>query len=231
MLTERHSDWQQGFTLIEVMLSVAIMGSMIALVWGSFSLTSRNRNGAEAIRDRYRQVRMTLSRMTREISMAYLSKNDQPGAIHPRTVFVSEREREVDQLTFAAFAHLRLQADAKEGDQSVIRYFAAPDENDSSRLHLFRREQPRLLPEKAGEEGPAFIILEDVKELHYEFFDEVANEWRETWDTTSVDGQPDRLPQKVRIHLTFLDERGKEMELVTGTRIFLRDPLWFSVSE
>jgi len=71
-------------------------------------------------------------------------------------------------------------------------------------------------------------MLEDVRALHFEFFDEAQNDWKQVWNTRSADGQPDRLPTKVRIKLTVEDERGKEITFVTATRIFLQDPLWFS---
>ena len=222
---------EEGFTLIEVMLAVAILASTMALLWGSFSMTSKSKRKAEAIADRYQQIRLALQRMTREISQSYLSKNDMPGTVWPRTFFTSEKKSPVDELTFSSFSHVRLQENAKECDQSVVRYFAAPDREDRSRTHLWRRESRRLGGERPGEQGAAQVMLEDVVAVAYEFFDEVNNEWKETWNTRSADGQPDRLPTKVRINLTVKDEHDKPLKLATATRIFMRDALWFSVAQ
>lgn len=219
---------EQGFTLMEIMVSVAILASMTALVWGSFSITANTKRRVEAIEERYHQIRLGLNRIAREISMAYLSKNDVQGAIKPRTMFISLRNSTADDLTFSGLSHVPLRANAKECDQSVIRYFAAPDPENRSRTHLFRRESRRLGGDRPGEVGPAHAMIEDIVGLHFQYFDEQLNEWKEGWNTTTLDGQPDRLPTKVRIQLTVRDENDKEITFVSGTRIYMRDPLWFS---
>ena len=219
---------QSGFTLFEVLIAVAILATMVSIVWGSFAITARIKKRVEEIEVRYHQVRLAMSRMSREISMAYLSKNDTMGTVNPRTMFVGLRSSSVDDLKFSNLAHLRMRENAKECDQGVVRYYAASDPVKRSQINLMRRENHRLGMEKPGEEGPAFIMLEDIKELHFEYFDEQANDWKESWNTGSADGQPDRLPSKVRIKLTMIDEWGKEQTFITGTRIFMKDPLWFS---
>lgn len=222
----RQSD--AGFTLIEVMLSMAILASMAALVWSSFSLTSRGRRRAEEISDRYHQIRLAMNRMSREISMAFLSKNQLFNQIVPRTLFVSERNSRVDQLTFSALSHVRIEENAKESDQCVIRYFSARDPENSGQTNLMRREEKRLGGQRPGEEGPAYVMLEDVESLHFEFYDARQDQWRERWTTRAADGQPDRLPTKVRIHLKVRNEKDKEVTFYTATRVFLTNPLWFS---
>lgn len=219
---------EAGFTLVEIMLAVAILTSMITLVWASFSLTAKSKQKAEAISVRYHQLRLAMHRMAREISMAFLSKNEITGTLRPRTMFVGKRNSQVDELTFSSFAHMRLRADAKESDQTLITYFAAPDPGDRSKTNLMRRATRRLGVEKPGEEGPAYVMMEDIVALHFEFFDATANEWRERWNTTSADGQPDRMPAKIRILLTMRDEKGEEVTFRTATRTHLMDPLWFT---
>jgi len=227
-MTQRSRD--RGFTLLEVLLSVAIVASIMTLVWGSFALTARSKQYGEQLGDRYHQLRLAMNRMAREISMAYLSKNDQIGTNNPRTMFVGQRNGSVDDLMFSAFAHMALKADAKECDQSLIRYYAAPDPVDRGKTNLMRRETRRLGVERPGEEGPAYVMLEDIKELHFEYYDDIGEEWEEEWDTRSASKQPDKLPDQVRIVVTLNDERGEEVTVRTATRTHVRDPLWFTSS-
>lgn len=222
----RRMQTQMGFTLIEVMLSVAITVMITTMVWGSFSLTSRARKKADRLSARYHQLRLAMNRMAREISMAYLSKHDQVGALVPRTLFESKRQARVDELTFSAVAHVRLQENAKESDQAMIRYFAAPDPENRRQTNLMRREAVRLGSDRPGEIGPAYTMLEDIESLRFEFFDPVANEWKDSWNTRSVDGQPDRLPNRVKILLEAKDEQGKTLRLQTQTKVYLQDALW-----
>lgn len=225
----RQGDRQEaGFTLMEVMVSIAILASMTTLLWGSFSLSSRTKRRVEEIGDRYHQIRLAMGRLVREISMAYLSKHDQPGTTKPRTLFTAQRNHGIDELVFSGLAHQPLRANAKECEQSLIRYYGAPDPDDRKRIHLMRYESRRLGGERVMEQGSADVLLEDVEELHFEFFDEQANEWKDRWNTTSADGQPDRLPSKVRISLTLRDETGRRVTFISATRIFLRDPMWFT---
>ncbi len=230
MTRRRHrASSRGGFTLMEVLISLAILTGMATIVWGSFSMTSATKRKVEDIEDRYHQIRLSMNRMAREISMSYLSKNDQPMATSPRTLFTHTRNSSIDELMFSNFGHVRLHEGAKESDQGVIRYFSAADPDDASKTNLMRRETRRLGSLKPEEEGPAYVMLEDVEELHFEFWDDQMSEWEDTWNTTSLDGKPDRLPTKVKILLTVKDERGKEITFITATRIFVRNPLWFSV--
>jgi general secretion pathway protein J len=219
---------QSGFTMLELLVSLAIVAGMMTLLWGSFSLTVHSKRRVEAIEERYHQIRLAMNRMAREISMAYLSKNDQPAALKPRTQFVAQRNSSVDELLFSGLAHVSLKENAKECDQSLIKYYGAPDPDDRSVTNLMRRETRRLGVEHPGEDGAAYIMLEDIEELHFEFYDDQNKEWKDTWNTTSADGQPDRLPPKVRIELTVRGETGKEITFKTETRIFLLDSLLFS---
>ena len=219
---------ERGFTLIELMLAVSVTAMVVSLVWSSFSLTARNKQRGEEQAGRYHQVRLALHRMAREISMAYLSRNDQPGTTNPRTMFVGLKSGHGHDLLFSAFAHMRLSEDAKESDQSLIRYYLVPDREQRGSYKLMRRETRRLGVEKPGEQGPAYVLLEDIEELSVEYFDGVADEWRESWSTTAADGQPDRLPTKVRIVMTVRDMGGGELTVRTATRTHLTDPLVFS---
>lgn len=219
---------QAGFTLIEVMLSIAILAGASALIWGSFSLTSRGKEKAQRMIDRYQQLRLAMNRMAREISMAYLSKNDRFGTDNPRTMFVSDDQGRSGMLTFSALGHVRLRENAKECDQSVVRYFVESDPERQGQSNLMRRESRRLGLEHPGEEGPAYVMLEDVEAVKFEFWDAISEEWRDSWNTRSADGQPDRLPDKVRIELTMKDETGETITLRTATRPQLKDALWYT---
>lgn len=227
---------QAGFTIIEIMVALAIMAGMMTLIWGSFSLTIRSKERVEVIEARYHQIRLGMNRMARELSMAFLSKNNplNQNQQEPRTQFIGQRNSSVDDLMFSSLAHVPLVEDAKECDQTMIRYYAAPDPEDRKVTNLMRRASRRLGSDKPGEDGPAYVMIEDIEKLHFEYADESAltegkdKKWVDTWSTKSATGQPDRLPIKVRISLTVKNEAGDETTYVTATRIQMRDALWFS---
>ena len=68
-------------------------------------------------------------------------------------------------------------------------------------------------------------MCDDVVKLKLDYYDTRDKLWREEWVTTSLDGQPDRLPSKIRITLTVHDERGKEVPFQTEVRVAMPEPL------
>lgn len=226
-----HATREEGaFTLIEVLVVVAIFAIAMAQVLLSVSQSLRARADLEAIEERYHGVRLALGRLTREISMAYLSKNDVPGAIEPRTFFSAERHASGARLAFSYLGHQRLYRDADEADTAVVTYFVESDREDRSRRNLYRRETRRIGQPDPREKGAAYVACSDVQSFEVQTWDPQREEWQDEWDTTQLDGQPDRLPSKVRIRLVVKDERGRDLPLVTETRVFLMDPLYFTGS-
>ena len=227
-MTQR-SRAEAGFTLIEIVISASILAIMLVLVAASFSVTNTSRKSAELLGDQYHQVRLALDRMSREISMAYLSRNDASGTQRPRTYFVAEPDDPIAKLSFSSVSHLTIKELAKESDQSIIEY-VGEDRDDA--LVLVRREIPRLGMDDENMEKYARTVpaLEHIASLEFEFYDEQNKEWKDDWDTRSADGEIYRLPSKVKIYLTALLGKKNEKEVVfqTATRIFVRDPLFFT---
>ena len=216
----------RGFTLIEVMVAMAILAIVSTLVWSTFRETSRTKQNVEAQAARYRTVRIALDRMSRELAMAFLSQNEDTAQPERRTRFVGKRHTDVDELTFSYFGHQRLYEDAPEGDTAVVSYTSEPDRDHRGGINLMRRETRRLGYGKPEElSGQRDILCDDVVRLKVDYYDSRDKTWREDWNTTSADGQPDRLPSKIKITLTVHDERGKEVPFQTQTRVFMQEPL------
>lgn len=201
----------RGLTLIEIMVSLAVLSMLMVSVWSSFKGTLRAMEVSEEIQDRYSIVRNGMLRMESELSMAYLSFNRPLGDQLHYTLFEGRLESSGnDSITFSSFAHLRVRKDANESDQSVIQYFVADDPDDGSRQHLYRRETRRLTgdrPEDLEQYFPAYVLIEDVESFEVKYWDNKAEqlEWRDEWRTTAQDQQPDRLPDRVMIKLGVRD--------------------------
>jgi hypothetical protein len=73
--------------------------------------------------------------------------------------------------------------------------------------------------------GQTDILCDDVVRLQFDYWDGRDKQWREEWSTLSADGQPDRLPSRVKITLTVRDERDIEVPFVTEVRIPMQEPL------
>jgi len=198
----------RGMTLIEVMISLAVLGMLMVSVWSSFNGTLRAMEVGEQIQNRYSIVRNGMLRMESEISMSYLSFNRPLDDAKHYTLFEGRDSFDSDSLTFSAFAHLRVRKDANESDQSVIQYFLQADPEDNERVHLYRRESRRLTgdrPEDFERFFPAYVMVEDVVSFDLKYWNPQKLDWQDEWRTMSLDYQPDRLPPRVKITLRVRD--------------------------
>jgi general secretion pathway protein J len=215
----------RGFTLMEVMVAVAITALMGTIVTMAFQTGFRAKEVIEGEAEHYRMVRVALNRMAREIGSAFVSdrydpkryrdSNDRP------TNFVGERDR----LLFTTFAHQRLYTDSKESDQAVVEYFveSSTEKGARGRQDLKRRVNPNI-GERMDRGGTTDVLFEGVKKLEFEYWDSERKEWEDEWDTRRNERKA-FLPTRVRITLVALDENGKEARYTTQSRILLNTEL------
>jgi general secretion pathway protein J len=219
---------QAGFTLIEVMLAMAILAFLTSIMWGSFSKMAADKKALEASQERSHTVRVALMRMSREIEMAYLSDNQDPSLPYKPTLMVGTSQAAVDELSFSAFAHQRLRGGLAESDTSVITYYGARDPDDPRVTNLMRKETRRLQAEDpATLPGESYILCPNVASVKYSYYDGRSSkrEWQKEWNTNTVGST--FLPTHVRITLTVIDERGREVAYATDARIQLTEKVGY----
>ena len=209
-----------GFTLIDVMIALSILGTVTVLTWGAFQQTFRTRRMMESSMGRYRSARVAMDRLLRDVQMAYLSSNIVPGTEQtPRTFFEGMRRTDIDELRFSYFGHQRLYADSKEADTAAVGYFGQR-ERGTSRLNLYRKETRRIQTDRFDNiPGEIELLCEDVVRLELGYYHPDRKEWLETWQTTAADGFPDRLPTRVRLRLVVRDEDGRELTFQSEVRL------------
>ncbi len=230
----------RGFTLIEVLVATVLMGLMGALLMTAINSSVKAKDTLEEVSGRYQMVRQAMSRMAREISMAYLSKHIALGD----PAFATQFKGRHDRLYFSAFGNAVHQRDAKQTDQQVIGYYVATDKN--GRQSLMRRAQPNLNldVEKGGVEQ---ILCPNVSKIEFTYYDGRLKKWDESWITDPLslyslgqqeeqgkeeksDGRAEtpkswRLPQFVKISMTVEMQQGSPMTWVTETELPLQEPL------
>ena len=211
----------RGFTLVEVVIAVAITAMMGALIAAAFQSGYRAKELVESEADHYRALRTGTDRMVREISSAFVSdhydtrryrdQNDRP------TNFIGTRDR----LLLTSMAHQRLYADAKESDQMVVEYYAksVPGPGGQARMNLMRREDPNL-DDRIDRGGTEDVLVENIKRVDFAYWDSDKKDWVDEWDTRRIE-KKSILPVRVRISIYALDETGREARYVTQARIVL----------
>jgi general secretion pathway protein J len=217
-----------GFTLIETLVALAILSLMMTIAWGTATQTMNARRHFGAQQDRFREARAALQRMVSDIEMAYISGNEDRTLNDPRTFFIGDQSGDVSALRFSSFAHQRLYADANESDQTVVMYYSAPDRHNRQAVNLMRREARRLANEKPDQlPGDSDVLFSSVTKLKLTYFDVKNNEWKDSWSTQGADASNGRLPDRVKISLSFLDDDGKELTLTTQAKVHVSEILQF----
>lgn len=210
-----------GFTLIEVMVAVAITAVIGGIIAMSFSTGVRAKEVVESEASRYLMLRVAMSRISREIGAAFVSdrydvrryrdQNDRP------TNFIGQG----DKLLFTSLAHQRLYADAKESDQMIVEYLVrtSTERNARGRQDLIRRENP-IVQDRMDRGGTEDVLYEGLKRLQFAYWDSDKKEWTNDWDTRRLE-RKSILPTRVRITLIALDENNREVKYTTQARVMM----------
>jgi general secretion pathway protein J len=212
---------KRGFTLIEVVIAVALTAFIGVIIGVTFNTTIVNKEIIEHQSEKSRMLRTCMSRMVREIAAAYVSDRYDSrryrDAFDRPTNFIGAR----DKLLFTSLAHQRLYADAKESDQMVVEYSvkSSPEPKSNGRSDLMRREKV-LLEERMERGGTEDTLYEGVKKIEFQYWNTERKQWDDEWDTRRPE-KKSVLPSRVKITMTTLDEDKKEVKYTTQTRIML----------
>lgn len=228
---------RRGFTLIEVLVSVAILAFIMASVWAS---TGQSLDAKERFERRdgiYQEGRVALRKLTDDFTMAFLAKSQTPGTVttegaaatpmpaeistrpRPITFFIGEDNAERDEVRFTSLSNLRLFKNAKESEQCKVSYAVEPSKEDPKVMNLVRTFSP-VIDDKDTVVGTSYVIAEDIREFSVEYYDQRKLEWVKTWNTVQLDWK-DRLPRAVRITLSFPDPDEEKDSIVMTTAAML----------
>jgi general secretion pathway protein J len=238
MTVRRQRRHRRGFTLIEVLISIAILAAITSLLFGAFSALKHAKDGLTRVQDRQREGRLAMARMTRELQSAYLSAHVplNQALLVQKTIFKGERGTPAARVDFTAFANRRFDRNSHVSDQCELSYFGSPNPDGSNTTDLVRRIDTEidLEPTKGGK---IEVLATDIDLFDLQYLDAQTGQWQESWDTTQTTGQPDRLPLQVRIILVLnggirsAGERGRgrgRIRLVTKVGLTMLQPLTFA---
>lgn len=217
----------RGFSIMEILVAATIMAIMGSLMWSAFGNTLNSKEQIEAVTDRMDEVRIAMSRMSQEISYAFISNHYAREDRRTTTVFKEGGSGIGDRLTFSAFAHQPLMENVNESDQTVLSFYVDSDPDNSGKSALFRTFKRRIDADPETEENAVTEVLcTNVKEVIFDYWNDGTGEWKEAWDSSGID-TPNVLPRRVKITLLANDANGQELKLVTQTSILLWQVLNF----
>jgi general secretion pathway protein J len=195
-----------GFTLLEVIVTLTILGFIVLMVSGTFRLGLSSWEKGDAIKEEYQKIRMTSQLVSRQMKSLVPYK-------------IKTEQADGNYLAFDGKAHslrfvsaLSLKAQRPEGFVYVVYQFR-DDGEKKGRLVLYeQRALNRDFFEDDLKEDSALTLFEGISQIRFEYFREAdeeksqTEEWVEEWNAKEVK----TLPRAVRMTVTYRNEKGKE---------------------
>jgi general secretion pathway protein J len=202
----------KGFTLLEVLLAIAILAVIVTEIYRSFTVSSEGVHQAEAVRDGTDAARTLLSRLTSDVANAYARSAMPETFLYGRKAEDEETKVRTDALFLTTLTNWR-RADSPETDLWEVGYYFQDRPEDKKRV-LMRKEKRELsrdVPPMEG--GVEYELTDEVKGLQVRYSPDGMS-WKDEWDTKNRGG----LPRSVEIVLSLADGR------VYATQVDIRNP-------
>jgi general secretion pathway protein J len=197
-----------GFTLIEVIITLTILGFIILMVSGTFRLGLSAWEKGDSIKEDYQKIRMISQLVSRQIKSAVPYK-------------IRTEKAEGDYLAFEGKAHslrfvsaLAMKAKRPEGFVYVVYQFKDEGEKEGRLVLYEQRALNRNFFEDDLKEDSALTLLSGVSQVRFEYYREADDQknlkegegWVEEWNAK----EEKDLPKALRMTVTYWNERGKE---------------------
>ena len=216
----------RGFTLLEVLLAMSVIGAVLAMLTLSLSGSLRMVEGVEQESEIYSMAQIAMQRISADISAAFVDK---------QALFTGKNQLEngyrADALQFGSMAHLVFNPKKQWPGPALIGYRLEQDEQDHRQYRLVRVDEP-LLPAVEEEEQTTterdvqlegFVLAENLRSLQFTYFDRQGQEF-DSWQAEIDEDNPDKqssLPAAVHCVLEFWVDPEQETTLIFSTRIVL----------
>lgn len=205
--------FQTGFTLLEILVAMFILGLIMTTVYTSYTGTLRNINAAEETTNNSQKARVALERIVEDLESAFLPADPHDPVNNeevPRLSGFIGMDKQIngkdcDDLTFSSGAHVSF--DRHTGPaRTVITYRMEESGNDDG-LIFIRSDTPEFQGRPEGEKG--FILCDGLHSINFAYKD-MNGESFDRWDSTDKTMNRGRLPAMVSITLEFMGGDGTE---------------------
>lgn len=190
----------KGYTLIEILVAVLILGIVLSTIYASYTGTFRIIGEIKYDAEVYGMARSSLDRMARDLQSAALWR----GAFTFRTKSYTLGNRDFMRVIFRSAAHIAFSDSEPPDGISVIEYGV---EEGKEGYVLLRSDSLYRDPEKESSPAERFLLCNRVEALTYTFYDETGKE-HQSWDsgTKDVMVQKNRFPAAILIRLSLINE-------------------------
>jgi len=233
----KHICDKKGFTLLEILIAIALFAALVAMLYPAYIGTFRNIDVTESYGTIYRMARIALERISEDL--AGVCPPSITGSLDdedPMKGFLgkdSEIEgRGADELWFVSEKHISFRSRGKVTDsedmsetiseilisgRGYIRYYIDEIEGKDGFV-LYRSDNPELA-DQSVEKTEKYILCEGLHGVNFSFQDENGDIYDE-WDS-SIGSFMGKLPALVSVELEFINPSDPEspVKFITSVSI------------
>ncbi|TGK04270.1 prepilin-type N-terminal cleavage/methylation domain-containing protein [Leptospira langatensis] len=193
---------RSGFTLIELVIVAALLGSLLVMVFGTYTSIlkiTRDNSSNEGV-EREKAI-SAIENIRSTLSMAFYFQSEK------RLVFVSRKDRKSedgkkhpgestnDQFLVFAAVHPNSEETALPEVREVEYFLRRKEGSDSDFFTLVRRED-EIVDKYPFAGGLEYELLDNVKSMSFKF-SRTGTKWEDEWDSR----ESKNIPRLIRIEL------------------------------
>lgn len=150
------SCWSQGFTLVEILISITILAIVMSILYGTFSTSSTNVKIIEDRADELSSLAGTIDVVSNEIRSIY----------PPMENYLEEFSGKKDRIIFTSLTHF-----VKDDDPAIQKISYLFEDGQFIRRTWY--------PDSAGEVKKDTLLLNNINESSFSYFD--GEQWIDDW--------------------------------------------------
>jgi general secretion pathway protein J len=213
-----HSGMSQGFTLIEVTITLTILAFILLIIFGAFRMGVSAWEKGDSLKDEYQKVRITSQLISRQFKSIVPYRVKTQKAEGNYLAFDGKPEA----LKFVSAVSIK--ARQPEGFVYAI-YEFKQEGKEEGRLVLYeQRALNKDLFEEHPKEESGVSLCEGISKVRFEYYREENMEknqpegWVEEWNAK----EEKELPRAIRMTMTCKNERNEELPITLLVSI----PAW-----
>ena len=214
---------RRAFTLVEIMLAVAILGIIVASIYATWRAIIGATQSGQIAAARVQRTRVALRCLEQALTYTEMF-----AANANYYNFVAENGSDAS-LSFVTRLPKDFPRSGRFGDFTVRRVQFSVESGREGGRQLVLRQAPLVMDFDEDERGYPLVLMQDVKRMEMEFWDTQKKDWTDEWTQTN------QVPPLIRVSITTENpnrsfDRGEEYTRIVSPAAMAVQPAWQSAN-